>query len=325
MKNKNRFVLMLVVLIVISVSVLIAWYINKPQRIMMQGEAVAKSYKVSSKLVGRVDSLTLKKGDKVKKGEFVFSLKVPEVEAKLTQTKALLAAASARDNMAISGARPQEIDAAYNMWQKSIAGLTLSEETLKRVQSLYSEGVLPAQKFDEATASYKASQATELAARAQYEMAKSGARKEDKAAAKALVEQAKGGVQEVESYLKDAMQYSPINGEVSSVVAEKDELVSAGFPVVMLIDMDDIWFSFNIKETLLSQFTMGSEFVVYVPAIDKNINVKVSYIAPQAEYATWSATRATGEFDIKTFNVELRPTQKIDNLRPGMSALIEEK
>lgn len=316
---------MLLAIVVIAIGVLMAWYINKPQVPMLQGEAVAQSYKVSSKLVGRVDSLTLRKGDLIKKGDFVFSLTVPEVEAKLTQAKALLGAASARDAMAITGARPQEIEAVKNMWQKSVAGLTFAQQTFARIKTLYEEGVVPAQKYDEAAASLKASETTELAARAQYEMIKIGARKEDKVAAKALVEQAMGGVQEVESYLKDAMQYSPVDGEVSSIIAEKGELVNAGYPVVMILDLNDIWFSFNIKETLMPNFKMGDTYEIYVPAIAKNVECKVSYIAPEAQYATWAATRATGDFDIRTFGVEMRPTSKNMGLRPGMSGLIKEK
>lgn len=316
---------MLIAILVIAIGVLMAWYINKPQVPMLQGEAVAQSYKVSSKLVGRVDSLTLRKGDLIQKGDFVFSLTVPEVEAKLTQAKALLAAASARDAMAITGARPQEIEAAKNMWQKSLAGLTFAQQTFARIKTLYEEGVVPAQKYDEAAASLKASETTELAARAQYEMVKIGARKEDKVAAKALVEQAMGGVQEVESYLKDAMQYSPVDGEVSSIIAEKGELVNAGYPVVMILDLNDIWFTFNIKETLMPQFKMGDTYEIYVPAIAKTVECKISYIAPEAQYATWAATRATGDFDIRTFSVEMRPTAKNIGLRPGMSGLIKEK
>lgn len=316
---------MLIAIIVIAIGVLIAWYINKPQVPMLQGEAVAQSYKVSSKLVGRVDSLTLKKGDPIKKGEFVFSLTVPEVKAKLTQAKALLAAASARDAMAITGARPQEIEAVKNMWQKSVAGLTFAQQTFARIKTLYEEGVVPAQKYDEAAASLKASETTELAARAQYEMVKIGARKEDKIAAKALAEQAMGGVQEVEAYLKDAMQYSPVDGEVSSIIAEKGELVNAGYPVVMILDLNDIWFSFNIKETLMPKFKMGDTYEIYVPAIDKNVECKITYIAPEAQYATWAATRATGDFDIRTFGIEMRPTAKNIGLRPGMSGLIKER
>lgn len=290
---------------------------------MLQGEAVAQSYKVSSKLVGRVDTLSVRIGDAVTKGEFLFSLSTPEVDAKLKQAEAMLAAADARDEIAKKGLRKEEVDAIFNMWQKAQAGLELAKVTYERVKNLYEEGVVPAQKLDEATANLKASQTTELAAHAQYLMAKDGARPEDKKAAAALVSQASGGVQEVESYLSDAYQYSPIDGEVSSVIAEKGELVNAGYPVVTLIDLNDMWLAFNIKETLLPKIKKDMVVNVYVPALDQTIKTKVTYIAVQAQYATWTATRSSGEFDIRTFEVRFTPIEKINGLRPGMSALFD--
>lgn len=323
MKNNKSTILWIIVIIVIaSISFLIFWYINRPQANVLQGQLVAQNYRVSSKLVGRVDSLTLRKGDRVQKGQFIYSLSVPEVQAKYSQAAAMLSAAKAKDQEANAGARPQEVEALKSIWEKSVAGLNYAESTFDRVNSLYNEGVVAAQKYDEALASLKASQATELAAKAQYEMAKAGARIEDKEAARALVAQAEGGLQEVKSYLNDAIQYSPVDGEVSSVIAEKGELVSAGFPVVTMVDLNDSWFAFNIKETMLPDFKIGSKYDIFVPAINETIPCKVTYIAVEGEYATWSATKASGGFDIKTFNVELRPINKTSNLRPGMSGLI---
>lgn len=321
MKRNNLFIIIVIVIVAIAMAAVIAWYIARPVKVVLQGEAVAQSYKVSSKLVGRVDSLSLKVGERVRKGEFIYSLSTPEINAKLQQAKALLAAASAKDEIAKTGLRPQEIDAIYNMWQKSIAGLELAKSTFDRIKNLYDEGVVPAQKLDEASANLKASQTTELAAHAQYLMAKEGARAEDKKAAQALVWQAGGGVEEVEAYLKDAYQYSPIDGEVSSVIAEQGELVSAGYPVVTLIDLSDMWLAFNIKETLLPNIKKDMVLDVFVPALNKNIKAKVSYIAVQAQYATWSATRSMGEFDVRTFEVRMVPLAYTDGLRPGMSAI----
>lgn len=323
MNKSNVFIVMLIVLIAIAGCSFIAWYIAKPSPVMLQGEAVAQSYKVSSKLVGRVDTLSVRIGDAVTKGEFLFSLSTPEVDAKLKQAEAMLAAADARDEIAKKGLRKEEVDAIFNMWQKAQAGLELAKVTYERVKNLYEEGVVPAQKLDEATANLKASQTTELAAHAQYLMAKDGARPEDKKAAAALVSQASGGVQEVESYLSDAYQYYPIDGEVSSVIAEKGELVNAGYPVVTLIDLNDMWLAFNIKETLLPKIKKDMVVNVYVPALDQTIKTKVTYIAVQAQYATWTATRSSGEFDIRTFEVRFTPIEKINGLRPGMSALFD--
>lgn len=321
--NRNIITVIIIVLVVVAAITIVAWYMARPRQIMLQGEAVAQTYKVSSKLVGRVDSLTVKLGDKVVKGQFMFELSTPEIDAKLRQAEAMLTAAGARNEMAKEGLRPQEIDAIMNMWHKAEAGLDLAKSTYNRAKNLYNEGVISAQKFDEASANLKAMQSTVNAAKAQYIMATEGARKEDKRAAAALVAQASGGVSEVEAYLKDAVQYSPIDGEVSSVMAEKGELVNAGFPVISLVDLNDIWFSFNIKESYLPYIRENQLIKVYVPALAKIIEVKVSYMAVQAQYATWTATRADGEFDIRTFEVRMRPTSKVEGLRPGMTILFD--
>ena len=231
-------------------------------------------------------------------------------------------AAAALDAMALAGARVQQIEAAMNMWQKAQAGLELARKTYERVQNLYNDGVVPAQKLDEATANYKAMEATALAAKAQYDMATDGARKEDKEAAAARVRQAEGAVSEVESYISDAMQYSPIDGEISTVIAQQGELISAGYPVVTLLDMNDLWVTFNIKEDLLPKIKIGSVLQAYVPGIGRTIELKVYYMAVQAEYATWSATRTKGDFDIRTFEVKARPEGRIEGLRPGMTVTV---
>ena len=159
-------------------------------------------------------------------------------------------------------------------------------------------------------------EATALAAKAQYDMAVDGARKEDKEAAAARVRQAEGAVSEVQSYLVDASVYSPVTGEVSTIIAEEGELVGSGYPVVAILDMSDMWVTFNIKETLLPGMTI-------VPALDRDVEFEVTYIAPQADFATWAATRTQGGFDIRTFAIKARPTAPVENLRPGMSVLVD--
>lgn len=223
----------------------------------------------------------------------------------------------------MAGARIQQIEAALNMWEKAQAGLELARKTYERVQNLYNEGVVPAQKFDEAEANYKAMEATALAAKAQYDMAVDGARKEDKEAAAARVRQAEGAVSEVQSYLVDASVYSPVTGEVSTIIAEEGELVGSGYPVVAILDMSDMWVTFNIKETLLPGMTIGTRMTGFVPALDRDVEFEVTYIAPQADFATWAATRTQGGFDIRTFAIKARPTAPVENLRPGMSVLVD--
>ena len=210
-----------------------------------------------------------------------------------------------------------------SLWQKAEAGLSLAQKSYDRVKSLYEQGVVPAQKFDEAEANLSAMKATAAAAKAQYDMARAGARKEDKAAAAALVAQAAGAVSEVESYASDAFVYSPVDGEVSTVISEQGELVGSGYPVITVLDMSDLWVTFNIREDMLPGIEKGRRFTAYVPALDRSVELEVSYISVEADFATWAATRTRGGFDVRTFQVEARPASPAEGLRPGMSVLVD--
>lgn len=323
MKISKIFVLTIVTLVVILVVSFVGWFILRPVPMMVQGEVAASTVKISTKLVGRIDSMLVRKGQSVRKGDLLFVLRTPEVRQKLRQAEAVHTAASAQDMKAQKGARIQEIESAMNMWKSAEAAATLASKTYDRVKKLYENGVVPAQKLDEAEAMKNATRTQAEAAMYVYQMYRDGARREDKVAAAALAEQASSVVAEVEDYLGESRQYSPIDGEISSIVAEVDELTNAGQPIVTLVDMSDVWVTFNMKETMLPKIKMGSEFDVYVPALDKTIGVKVDYIAVEAEYATWTATRTTGQFDIRTFEVHARPKSVADGLRPGMTVTLD--
>ena len=322
---KSRiFAITLIIIATITIVSFIGWFLLKPAEYIMQGEVDATSIKVSSQLSGRVDSLLVKRGDAVSKGQLLFVIGSKTINAKLAQAEAAKDAATAMQQKADAGVRRQQISQAYEMWQASTAALELAGKTYTRVQNLYDSGVLPEQKLDEAKARLDAARNTSAAAEAQYSLAREGAQREDKAAAWALVNQAGGAVSEVESYISDARQYAPIDAEVSSIIARQGELVGQGFPVVTLVDLNDSWVVFNLKETLLPKITMGTKFTGYFPALDKSYQLEVTYIAAEASYATWAATRTTGEFDIRTFEVHARPVEKIGNLRPGMSVTVDD-
>lgn len=323
MKRSNVFGVIAALLGVVAVVSLISWFLLKDQPLILQGEADVTSYKASSKIAGRIDKMLVKQGQMVKKGELLYVLSTPEIDAKLRQAKAAQSAAGAQDMKAIAGARTQQIETALNMWQKAQAGLELAQKSYDRVKSLYEQGVIPAQKYDEAQANLAAMKATSSAAKAQYDMALDGTRSEDKAAAAALLEQASSVVMEVEIYASDACVYSPVDGEVSTVIASEGELVGSGYPVITILDMTDIWASFNVKETLMPRIQIGRKFMGYVPALDKDVEFTVDYISPQADFATWSATRTQGGFDIRTFNVKAVASSVVENFRPGMSVIVD--
>lgn len=310
------------VAIILAIISLIAWFVIKPAPQLIQGEVVATTVKIASKIPGRIDSIYVEEGQSVKAGDALFSLRTPEVDAKLRQAEAVRNAAGAQDSKAKKGARKEEIQALYSIWQKAEAGYELALKTYQRADKLYKSGVIPSQKFDEASANLKAMDATRTAAKSQYEMAKEGARNEDKRAAAALYDQADAVVSEVTSLISDARQSAPIDAEVATIIAEPNELVSTGFPIITLVNLNDTWVTFNVKETLLPKLQKGTVVKGYIPGIDEKVDLTVERIAAQADYATWSATRTKGEFDIRTFEVKMRPSKTNAQLRPGMSVIV---
>ncbi len=322
MNRKNTFGILLAAVVIVGSVLLISRYITRRTPMIVQGTVECTTYRASSKIPGRIATMLVEQGERVEQGQLLYTLTTPELNAKLQQAEAVKTAASALDAAALAGARTQQIQAAKNIWQKAQAGTELARKTYDRVKNLYEQGVVPAQKLDEATANYQAMQATEQAAHAEYQLALSGARKEDKEAAAARVLQAQGAVAEVESYIGDARVYAPITGEVSSVIAEAGELVGEGYPVVAILDLSDRWVLFNIKETLLPGIRIGTRMASYVPALDRDVELEVSYISAQADFATWSATRTQGGFDIRTFAVKAKPVSE-NELRPGMSVLVD--
>lgn len=324
MKRSNIVGILLAAIVVVAAVLLVSRLVTRATPTLLQGTVECTTYKASSKVPGRILEMKVAEGQWVERGELLYTIATPELDAKLQQAEAVKSAASALDAAAVAGARSQQIEAALNMWQKAQAGLELARKTYERVKNLYDQGVVPAQKLDEASANYAAMQATARAAKAQYDLASDGARKEDKAAAAAKVRQAEGAVNEVESYLDDAMIYSPVTGEISTIVAEPGELVGSGYPVVTILDLSDVWVTFNIKETLLPKIRMGTRFAARIPALDREMEFEVTHIAAQADFATWSATRTQGGFDIRTFAVKVRPTGEAGGeLRPGMSVLVD--
>ncbi|MEI6682835.1 MAG: efflux RND transporter periplasmic adaptor subunit [Bacteroidota bacterium] len=322
--NKKAIILTITgICILLALVIYSAIVICMPRPIEVQGEVDATQIRVASKIVGRLDSLPVHKGDEVKKGMLLFVLSSPEINAKLDQANAALHGAMAQNLKAETGAEKEDIAAAFNMYQKAQAAYDLALKTNARIQNLYKEGVFPAQKKDESEAQLKVALETANAARETWTKAKNGTRSEDKESAKAMVDRAEGAITEVKSYLDETRIFSPADGEISDIIAEPGELVSAGYPVVTLIDLRDCWITFNLREDLLASVRMGSEFDARFPALgNKTIRLKITYIHPLGNFATWNATKTSGDFDMKTFEVHARPVNPVEGLRPGMSALV---
>ena len=308
---------------VVVVAGLIGYFTLGKSEDVIQGEIEVSEYRVSSKVPSRILELRVKEGDYVHVGDTLAILDAPEVEAKKTQAQSAEDAASAMKLMADNGARQQQIQGAYEVWQQAKAGLEIAKKTYDRVQRLFNEGVMSAQKRDEAFAQFKAYEAQEKAAKSQYDMAKEGARKEERMAAAAQVNRAKGAVQEVSSYINETVQVAQVEGEVSDVYPKVGELVGTGSPIMSISIMSDVWGTFNVREDQLNGLKIGSEFTAFSPAFKKDIKMKVYYIKDQGSYAVWKATKSNGQYDLKTFEVKARPVTKFDGLRPGMTLVMK--
>lgn len=290
----------------------------------IQGQVEVSEYRVSSKVPGRILELRVKEGDYVKVGDTLAIIDAPEVEAKKAQAQSAENAAAALDEMAQKGARAEQVRAANAVLQQAKAGLEIAQKSYNRVQRLFDEGVMSAQKRDEAFANYKAMEAQVKAAQSQYDMAVNGTRAEEKKAAAAQVQRAQGAIQEVNSYLHETMQIAQTEGEVSDVYPKVGELVGTGSPIMSVSILSDQWGTFNVREDQLGGMKVGSVFTAYVPAFNKSIRMKVYYIKDQGSYAVWKATKSNGQYDLKTFEVKARPIDKLEGLRPGMSLVIKQ-
>jgi HlyD family secretion protein len=296
----------------------------QPKTLILQGEIDAQSYNIGSKLPGRITEIKVKKGEYVRPGDLIFTLSSPEVEAKMAQAKAAEGVASAQKNEADAGARKQEVQAAQDQWGKAKAAEALMKTTFDRIDKLYRQGVLSRQKRDEVATKYKAAKYDSSAARQMAMMAKDGARIEVKEAASAQKKVYQAKVDEVDVYLNERSQYAFHKGEVTQILIQEGELSPVGFPVVTTVDISDAWAKFSVREDYLRHFRKGKVFSVKIPALgDEKYRFKVSDIAVMGEYATWRATESGKGFDMKSFEVELRPEKPIEGLRVGMSVLLE--
>lgn len=323
-ENKNTIIAFGTLLAVIVVVAVLGFFMFGKQPENIQGEAEVTEYRVSSKVPGRILEFRVKEGDMVKAGDTLAILEAPEVLAKMEQAMAAKSAAEAQNMKAIKGARQEQIQMAFEMWQKATVGVEIMEKSYNRIKRLHDEGVVPTQKFDEVTAQRNAAIATERAAKAQYMMAKNGAEKEDKLAAEALVSRAKGAVSEVESYIKETYLLASADGEVSEIFPKVGELVGTGAPVMNIAQTNDMWVVFNIREDLLGELSMGKEVNAFVPALNnKEVKLSIYFMQSLGTYAAWKATKTTGQYDLKTFKVKASLLEKVDGLRAGMTVILK--
>jgi len=326
MEKKNYSLLtgVIALVAVILVVSVVGYIVSRPKETVIQGEAEATEYRVSGKVPGRIEEFRAEEGQQVHKGDTLVLIDSPEIRSKIAEASAARAAARAQKEKAYNGARQEQITGAYEMWQKALVGEEVMRKSYERMVKLHDEKVVSDQKFDEVKAQYDAASATARAAKSQYDMALKGARQEDKDAAVALVERANAAVDLVNSYKEEITLTSPADGIIAARYPKVGELVGQGSPIMTIQDLDDVWFTFNIREDRLEGMQSGDKLQLTVPAL-KNapVTATVYYIAVRESYATWRATKEIGEYDTRTFEVRARPDAPVKGLRPGMSVILQ--
>lgn len=294
---------------------------NKPT--ILQGQIEATEIRISGKLPGRIDTFLVKEGQNVSAGDTLVIINSPEARAKYEQVNALENVAKYQKQKIDEGTRSQIIETMFQIWSKAKSDLQLAKTTYDRILTLYKDSVVTSQRKDEVEAIYKAAIANEKAAYQQYLMALDGAQKQDKESARSLVNAAKGTVNEVEALLQDAKLTAPESGQIASIYPKRGELVGAGTPIMSLVVLDDAHVVLNVREDFLPYFKIGKTFKGNVPALNKKeIIFKTNYISPLGSYATWRSTKQTGSYDLRTFELHALPTSPVEDLRPGMSVLV---
>ncbi|MCM1331109.1 MAG: efflux RND transporter periplasmic adaptor subunit [Bacteroides sp.] len=313
---------LVIVVVAVALIALIGFLFLKPAPEIVEGQAEATSVKISGKLPGRVMEIFVEEGQNVKAGDTLIHIHSSLADAKLYQAEAMKAATAAQNKKIDAGTRKQIVQGAHDVWQQAVAARTIAEKTYNRMKALFKQDVISAQKRDEAKAAYDAAVAGESAAKSQYMMAKEGAQREDKESAQALVDAAKGGIMEVEALLQDQYLTAPADGQIDVIYPHEGELVSLGAPLMNLLKISDKWVTFNVREEKLNNLPIGKKIDIMIPALDKKkIQAEVYYVRDMGTYATWRSTKATGEWDSRTFQIKARPLEDVPELRPGMSII----
>jgi HlyD family secretion protein len=322
--TKSTLALLIPVIVIIVAVVMLVFSENDHDENIMIGMFETPTVNVSSLIPGRVKEVLVDEGDKVEKGQLVFTMDTKIMDAKVGQAKGLVKAAESVVKRAKKGAREEEKRALRNQYEMAKSQFDFAEKTYKRFQLLYADSIISQQEMDEMTFKYDAARDAMEAAKALYDMAEKGARPEDIEAAEATYQQAKEVYEEAKAFYEQLDISAPVAGIVSSKIAEEGEVMAPGFPVITIMIPEKIYAVLNVREDKLSDFTKGKHFKGVVPGLgNKEIEVEVSYLAVMPDFATWAPTKEKGEFDLKTFEVRLKPVEQYSDLRPGMTIRIK--
>jgi HlyD family secretion protein len=314
----------IVALVVVAVAGLSIWYLLRSEPLLVQGEVDATRLDIAARVDGRVAEIPVERGQNVAAGAVLVKIDNPETLAKNEQALAARVVAEAQLANIKVGTRAEVIAARKAELERAQASVILAQKTYDRVSQLAEHGNAPIARLDQATDSLHEAQRNVDQAKSAYEQAVNGYTKEEHDIAAAAVKKAIADIAAVQSIIEQMVVYAPIASQVYQRNVEPGEYVSPGVPLITLIDLDDMWIHFDLREDLVKTLKVGDRFDVRIPALaDRRITVEVKLIATKGEYASWRATRATGDFDLRTFSIRAYPVDKVPELRPGMSAYLD--
>lgn len=325
-ENKVLLFSMVAVLVAVVIIAILGFLLLSPPDEVIEGQADATSIRISGKMPGRVADIYVHEGDFVRKGDTLIHIHSSLVDARLDQARQMHEAALAQESKVDEGTRSQIVATAQSLVDQAQAAADIARKTYDRMQNLFKEGVVSEQKRDEAKAAYDAAKAALQAAESQLSLARQGPQSQDRKAAAAIAGAAGSGVSEVESILEDQYLTAPADGQIDQVYPQVSELVMTGAPLMSLLLTSDKWVTFNVREELLPQFKLGEEIEIMIPAIEeRRFKARIYYSRSLGSYATWQATKSTGQWDSKTFEIKARPVDSIPELRPGMTVVYTKK
>lgn len=303
------------------IIVVTLWAVMRPEAVVVQGEVSADRVDVSARVSGRVAAVQATVGQTVQAGEVLVVLDSPQLLAALHLADAALDVAKA--NLALANStRPEAIRARQSDLQSVQADVTLARDTLDRQKALLDRGVVTQAEFNQVQRNLEVAERRLEAARANLDLAEAGASPEERAVAAAQVRQAEATVAQRQADVAELILSAPINGQIANRVIDIGENVAPGAPVLSIVDLDNAWLTFHLREDLLRGLNVGDHLNVRVPALEQRVFAAEVYLVNvQGHFATWRATRATGDFDLRSFEVRARPVHPVPGLRPGMSVI----
>jgi HlyD family secretion protein len=322
MKTRGRVLRWLGLAVLLAGLIGAFWFATLPPPLIVQGEVSSDRVDISSRVAARVEKLNVDVGDDVKKGDILAMLDSPQLVS--ARAAAAAALAVARASLArVETVRPENVAAQKAEVDAARADVTLALQTFNRQEELKRTGDTPQASVDQAQHNLDAATQRKEAAEANLQLTMEGASKEERDLAASQVKQAEATLGQRIVDVEEFAIRAPTAGQIITRVASLGENFSVGAPLFSMINVDDLWFTFNVREDLLHGLKIGDMLDVMIPALDSvTIPTRVTVINVQGEYAAWRATRATGNFDLRTFEVRARAERPIEGLRPGMSAII---